>query len=57
MCEDGARRLMRSRQESNIRVELKALNASCAHVQDVIGAGVNSHFNQFITELERIIES
>jgi len=52
-----ARQLMRSRQESNRRVEWKALKAACAHVQDVIGAGVNSHFNQFITELERIIES
>ena len=26
-------------------------------MQDVIGASVNSHFNQFVTELERIIAS
>ena len=52
-----ARQLMRSRQESTRRVEWKPLKAACAHVQDVIGAGVNCHFNQFITELERIIET
>ena len=39
------------------RVEWKALKAACAHVQDVIDAGANSHFIQFITELGRIIES
>ena len=32
---------MRSRQEPNRRVEWKVLKAACAHVQDVVGAGVN----------------
>ena len=52
-----ARQLMRSRQESDRRVEWKALKAACAHGRDAIGTDANSHFNRFVTELELKIES
>lgn len=48
---------MRSRQEPNRRAEWKAPKAAYAHEQDVIGAGVSSQSNQFVIELERIIEN